>query len=167
MRRPAATEDTLERIRAWRRRCPDLVLRSTFIVGFPGETDADFEQLLTFLEEAELDRVGCFEYSPVAGAAANALPGTVPDELMAERHARFMATQQAISRRRLARRVGREIAVLVDGREGRKLLARSAADAPDIDGLVYVRTRRQIAPGEFLRVRVERADAYDLHAVPV
>ncbi len=167
MRRPAATEDTLERIRAWRRLCPDLSLRSTFIVGFPGETDADFEQLLTFLEAAELDRVGCFEYSPVTGAAANALPGAVPDELKAERHARFMATQQAISRRRLARRVGREMEVLVDGREGRSLLARSAADAPEIDGLVYVRTRRQIAPGEFLRVRVERADAYDLHAVPV
>jgi len=167
MRRPAATEDTLARIRAWREICPDLSLRSTFIVGFPGETDADFEQLLAFLEEADLDRVGCFEYSPVDGAAANALPGAVPDAVKAERHARFMATQQAISRRRLARRVGRELEVLVDGRDGGKLLARSAADAPDIDGLVYVKTRRQIEAGRFLRVRVERADAYDLHAVPV
>ncbi|MCC7121147.1 MAG: 30S ribosomal protein S12 methylthiotransferase RimO [Gammaproteobacteria bacterium] len=166
MRRPAATEDTLERIHAWRRICPDLSLRSTFIVGFPGETDDDFEQLLAFLDAAELDRVGCFEYSPVAGAAANALPGAVPDALKAERHARFMAAQQVISRRRLARRVGRELDVLVDGRAGGRLIARSAADAPDIDGLVYVKTRRRVAPGEFLRVRVERADDYDLHAVP-
>ncbi len=166
MRRPAATENTLERIRAWRRICPELTLRSSFIVGFPGETDADFEQLLAFLEEAELDRVGCFEYSPVEGAAANALPGAVPDALKAERHARFMETQRAISRRRLARRVGREIEVLVDARDGGRLVARSAADAPDIDGLVYVKTRRRIAPGEFLRVRVERAGDYDLHGVP-
>lgn len=166
MRRPAATENTLERIRAWRRICPDLTLRSTFIVGFPGETDEDFEQLLAFLEEAELDRVGCFEYSPVEGAAANALPGAVPDAVKAERHARFMATQQAISQRRLARRVGRDIDVLVDGRDGGRLIARSAADAPDIDGLVFVKTRRRIAAGEFLRVRVEAAGEYDLHAVP-
>ncbi len=166
MRRPAATENTLARISAWRRICPELTLRSSFIVGFPGETDEDFEQLLAFLEEAELDRVGCFEYSPVEGAAANALPGAVPDELKAERHARFMEAQRAISRRRLARRVGQEIEVLVDGRDGGRLVARSAADAPDIDGLVYVKTRRRIAPGEFLRVRVERADDYDLHGVP-
>jgi len=166
MRRPAATENTLARISAWRRICPELTLRSSFIVGFPGETDEDFEQLLAFLEEAELDRVGCFEYSPVEGAAANALPGAVPDELKAERHARFMEAQRAISRRRLARRVGQEIEVLVDGRDGGRLVARSAADAPDIDGLVYVKTRRRIAPGEFLRVRVERPDDYDLHGVP-
>ena len=166
MRRPAATENTLERIQAWRKICPELTLRSTFIVGFPGETDDDFEQLLAFLEQAQLDRVGCFEYSPVDGAAANALPNAVPDALKAERHARFMTTQQAISRRRLARRVGGELEVLVDGRDGGRLLARSAADAPDIDGLVYVKTRRRIAPGSFLRVRVTGALDYDLEAVP-
>lgn len=166
MRRPAATENTLERIRAWRRQCPDLTLRSTFIVGFPGETERDFEELLAFLEEAQLDRVGCFEYSPVAGAAANALPGAVPDEVKSSRLARFMETQQAISRRRLAQRVGRDIEVLVDGREGGRLRARSAADAPDIDGVVYVKTRRKVEPGSLLPVRVVAADDYDLHAVP-
>jgi len=166
MRRPAATENTLERIRAWRRQCPDLTLRSTFIVGFPGETERDFEELLAFLEEAQLDRVGCFEYSPVAGAAANALQGAVPDEVKSARLARFMETQQAISRRRLVQRVGRDIEVLVDAREGGRLRARSAADAPDIDGVVYVKTRRKVEPGSLLAVRVVAADDYDLHAVP-
>jgi ribosomal protein S12 methylthiotransferase len=167
MKRPAHAENTLERIHAWRRACPELTLRSTFIVGFPGETDEDFEQLLAFITEAQLDRVGCFEYSPVAGASANALPGAVPDALKAERHARFMACQQDISRRRLAAKVGTGLEVLVDRRDGGKLIARSRGDAPDIDGLVYVRTRRQVAPGELLRVQVERADDYDLHARPV
>lgn len=167
MKRPAHAENTLERIQAWRRICPELTLRSTFIVGFPGETDADFEQLLAFLDAAQLDRVGCFEYSPVAGASANALPGAVPAELAAERYARFMARQQAISRQRLAAKVGSDIEVLVDRRAGGKLVARSRGDAPDIDGLVYVGTRRQVAPGELIRVRVTQADDYDLHAKPV
>ena len=166
MKRPAHAENTLERIHAWRRVCPELTLRSTFIVGFPGETDEDFEQLLAFLDEAQLDRVGCFEYSPVTGASANALPGAVPADVAAERYARFMERQQGISRQRLAAKIGSEIDVRVDRREGGKLIARSRGDAPDIDGLVYVTTRRQVAPGELLRVRVLRADDYDLHAKP-
>ena len=164
MKRPAAAENTLARIREWRRICPELTLRSTFIVGFPGETEADFEQLLSFLEEAQLDRVGCFEYSPVTGASANALPDQVPAEVKAERHARFMQTQQAISRARLAQKIGREMDVLVDEVAPRRVLARSAADAPDIDGLVLVKGARRPQPGQLLRVRVTGADDYDLTA---
>jgi ribosomal protein S12 methylthiotransferase len=164
MKRPAAAENTLERIKAWRAICPDLTLRSTFIVGFPGETDEDFEQLLAFLQEAQLDRVGCFEYSPVAGASANALPNPVPDALKAERHARFMETQQAISRARLAAKVGREIEVLIDHAEPGRVIGRSAADAPEIDGLVYVKGARKPLPGQLLKVKVTGSDDYDLEA---
>jgi len=164
MKRPAAAENTLERIKAWRAICPDLTLRSTFIVGFPGETDEDFEQLLAFLQEAQLDRVGCFEYSPVAGASANALPNPVPDALKAERHARFMETQQAISRARLAAKVGREIEVLIDHAEPGRVIGRSPADAPEIDGLVYVKGARKPQPGQLIKVKVTGSDDYDLEA---
>ncbi len=167
MRRPAAAEDTLARIARWRAMCPGLTLRSTFIVGFPGETDDDFETLLEFLHAAQLDRVGCFQYSPVAGAAANDLPGTVPDDLKQERWDRLMQAQQAISRGRLAAKVGRAIEVLVDSVEGNQAIARSHADAPEIDGVVHVRQARGLVPGALLTVRVERADEYDLHACPV
>jgi ribosomal protein S12 methylthiotransferase len=136
MKRPASGERNLDRIRTWRAVCPELTIRSTFIVGFPGETEAEFEELLAFLEEAELDRVGCFAYSPVAGAAANALPDPVPEEVREERRARFMATQAAISRRRLERKVGSTQRVLVDEVGGSVAVGRSSADAPEIDGRV-------------------------------
>jgi ribosomal protein S12 methylthiotransferase len=164
MKRPADSENTLARIRRWREICPELTLRSTFIVGFPGETEVEFRELLAFLEEAQLDRVGCFAFSPVAGAAANALPDPVPEALKQERRARFMQVQAAISAQRLAQRVGRVITVLVDavGEDG--AVARSAADAPEIDGAVYVEDGHRLHPGEFARVKVTRAAEHDLHA---
>lgn len=164
MKRPAAAVDTLERVRRWREICPDLVLRSTFIVGFPGETDADFETLLDFLEEAQLDRVGCFTYSAVEGARANALEGAVPEELKEERWHRFMQKQADISRRRLAARVGRSEEVLVDAVEGDEAIARSAGDAPDIDGIVRIRDGAELLPGTFAEVIIESSDDYDLSA---
>ena len=166
MRRPAHVENTLERIRAWRDICPDLAIRSTFIVGFPGETDADFEALLEFLDQAQLDRVGCFAYSPVAGAAANALPGAVPETLKRERLERFMQHQTAISARRLQDKIGRVIEVLVDevGDEG--AIGRSHADAPQIDGVVYLSDAEGVAVGDLLLAEVENADEHDLYAVP-
>jgi ribosomal protein S12 methylthiotransferase len=167
MKRPASGEANLERVRAWRRACPDLALRSTFIVGFPGETDDEFEELLAFLEEAELDRVGCFAYSPVDGARANALPGQVPDEVKEERRGRFMAAQARISARRLKARVGKRIRVLVDRVEGSMATARSSADAPEIDGVVHVARAAGLQPGEFADVRINRSDAHDLWAAPV
>jgi ribosomal protein S12 methylthiotransferase len=166
MKRPASAEDNLARIRAWRTACPDITLRSTFIVGFPGETEAEFEALLDFLEEAELDRVGCFAYSPVEGATANALPDPVPEPVKQERRERFMTLQAEISARRLAARVGREITVLVDEVDGDRLVARSAADAPEIDGVVHVSGAQGVKVGDFVKVRVESADTHDLHAVP-
>ncbi|ANX04286.1 30S ribosomal protein S12 methylthiotransferase RimO [Immundisolibacter cernigliae] len=166
MRRPAHVENTLERIHSWRGICPDLAIRSTFIVGFPGETEADFEALLEFLDQAQLDRVGCFAYSPVAGAAANALPGAVPEEIKRERLARFMEKQAAISARRLQDKIGRTIEVLVDevGDEG--VIARSYADAPEIDGVVHLTDAEGVAVGDVLLVEVEDADEHDLYAVP-
>ncbi|HEX7043738.1 MAG TPA: 30S ribosomal protein S12 methylthiotransferase RimO [Burkholderiales bacterium] len=164
MKRPAATEDTLARLRRWREICPDITVRSTFIVGFPGETEEDFARLLDFLEEAQLDRVGCFAYSPVEGAAANALPDPVPEAVKEERRARFMAKQEAISRARLARKVGRTLTVLVDEIENGTAIARSSADAPEIDGLVYVEDAGALAPGDFCEVAVTRAEAHDLWA---
>jgi ribosomal protein S12 methylthiotransferase len=164
MKRPAAAVDTLERVRRWRAICPDLVLRSTFIVGFPGETDEDFEILLSFLEEAQLDRVGCFTYSAVEGARANALEGAVPEEIKEERWHRFMQTQADISRRRLAARVGHKLEVLVDEVHGDEAVARSMGDAPEIDGVVRVREAGQLSPGEFVDVIVESSDDYDLAA---
>ncbi len=165
MKRPASAEDTLARLRAWRDVCPDLTVRSTFIVGFPGETEEDFGQLLEFLETAELDRVGCFTYSPVEGASANALPDPVPEEVKRERYARFMAKQETISRRRLARKVGRTLRVLVDKVEEGRAMARSIADAPEIDGVVYIQAGTELNVGDFYDVVVTRADTHDLHAV--
>ncbi|CAG1023042.1 Ribosomal protein S12 methylthiotransferase RimO [Methylococcales bacterium] len=162
MKRPASGEDNLERIRAWREICPDLTLRSTFIVGFPGETDEDFEELLDFLDQAQLDRVGCFAYSPVAGAAANALPGAVPEEVKEERLARFMALQAQISEDRLQARVGRRETVLVDEVVEEGAVGRSRADAPEIDGQVFIDGATHLQVGEFVEVEFEEADEHDL-----
>ncbi len=165
MKRPAATENTLARIQAWRAHCTDITLRSTFIVGFPGETEADFEELLKFLRAAELDRVGCFAYSAVEGAAANALPGQVPEKLKQERLARFMETQAGISAQRLARQVGQTLTVLIDEitPEG-QAIARSPADAPEIDGVVIIEDGAGLTAGEFARVRITAAGEHDLWA---
>jgi ribosomal protein S12 methylthiotransferase len=156
MKRPASAEKVLERLSRWRDICPDLTVRSTFIVGFPGETEAEFEALLAFLDEAQLDRVGCFAYSPVDGAAANALPDPVPHAVKEERRARFMQAQAAISERKLRSKVGKSMQVLVDAPG----VGRSAADAPEIDGTVRFRGGRT---GEFRQVMIERASAHDLH----
>ncbi|MEM7377419.1 MAG: 30S ribosomal protein S12 methylthiotransferase RimO [Pseudomonadota bacterium] len=164
MKRPAAAENTLQRIRKWRDICPDLAIRSTFIVGFPGETEQDFETLLQFVEDAELDRVGCFTYSPVEGARANALPNAVPEDVKADRLDRFMACAAAVSERRLAAKVGRELTVLVDSIEEDRVIARSYADAPDIDGCVYIDPHETLSVGEFAQVTVTAADSYDLWA---
>lgn len=165
MRRPADSERMLERIRDWRRACPALTLRSTFIVGFPGESEADFEELLAFLREAELDRVGAFAYSPVEGAAANALPDPVPEPVREERLARLMAVQAEISAKRLSRRLGRVETVLVDRIEDGRAVARSAAEAPEIDGEIVLRSAKGLAPGDFARVRIlRRRGAHDLEA---
>ncbi|MEI6115871.1 MAG: 30S ribosomal protein S12 methylthiotransferase RimO, partial [Burkholderiales bacterium] len=153
---------TLARIHDWRAQCPDLTLRSTFIVGFPGETESEFQYLLDWMTEAQLDRVGCFQYSPVEGASANALEGAVPDEVKQERWDRFMAHQQAISTARLARRVDTEIDVLIDEVDEDGAIGRSSADAPEIDGCVYVSSERELQPGDMVRVRVTESDEYDL-----
>lgn len=162
MRRPAAAADTLARIRAWRGICPHLVIRSSFIVGFPGETESDFEILLSFLQEAQLDRVGCFQYSPVEGAAANGLDGIVPDEVKEQRWHRFMQAQAQISARRLRDMVGRTLEVIVDGVEGDRLTCRSHADAPEIDGNVFINTGGSALPGDIIPVRITGSDEYDL-----
>jgi ribosomal protein S12 methylthiotransferase len=167
MRRPAATERVLERIARWRGACPDLVIRSTFIVGFPGETEDDFERLLEFVEAAQLDRVGCFAYSAVKGAAANASPDPVPEEVKEERRERFMAVQAQISAARLARRVGTEMTVLVDEVGDDAVIARGPGDAPEIDGVVVIKGRWDLAPGDFVDVRVTGSDEHDLRAEPV
>lgn len=165
MKRPANAENTLERIKAWRAICPEITIRSTFIVGFPGETEEEFQQLLDFLDEAELDRVGAFAYSPVEGAAANELPDPIPEAIQQERLARFMEKQQGISARKLKRKVGQRITVLIDSKEGMKATARSAADAPEIDGLVYVKGVPPLTSvGSFITVDVTRADEHDLFA---
>jgi len=164
MRRPASQEKTLERIRIWRGICPELTLRSTFIVGFPGETDEDFEMLLAFLDEAKIERAGCFKYEPVKGATANdlGLP-VVPNEVMAIRHKRFMEKQQQVSARLQKAKVGRRMQVIIDEMGTTVAKGRSKADAPEIDGNVYVSTRRPLRPGDIVSVRIDRADAYDLH----
>jgi ribosomal protein S12 methylthiotransferase len=161
MKRPAAAENTLERLAAWRRICPDLTVRSTFIVGFPGETEDDFAMLLDWLEEAQLDRVGCFKYSPVEGAAANALPGAVPDEVKEERYHRFMQAQAAISEARLAAKVGRTLEVLIDEVQDGTAVGRSHADAPEIDGTVSV-AGPGLRVGQRVKARITHADTYDL-----
>ncbi|MCP4766828.1 MAG: 30S ribosomal protein S12 methylthiotransferase RimO [Gammaproteobacteria bacterium] len=166
MKRPGNRERVLERIANWRETRPDLVIRSTFIVGFPGETDTDFEELLDFLEIAQLDRVGCFTYSAVDGAAANALPDQVPEALKQERYHRFMLKQQAISAQKLQQRVGHKMRVLVETASPEGYQARSYADAPEIDGLVHIETDTELAPGDFCEVDISAADEYDLYATP-
>jgi ribosomal protein S12 methylthiotransferase len=164
MRRPAHGQDTLKRIQRWRQECPELVLRSTFIVGFPGETNAEFEELLQWLDEAQLDRVGCFKYSPVEGATANALPNHVPPEVQEERYARFMERAAGISTQRLSARVGRKMRVLVDAVEKNTAIARSEADAPEIDGVVRITKAGKLRAGDWAEVEITGADAYDLEA---
>ena len=164
MKRPAATENVLERIRRWREICPDLTLRSTFIVGFPGETEEDFEQLLDFLDVAQLDRVGCFAYSPVKGAAANELPNSVPEEIKQERLARFMEFQSRISADRLEARVGRREQVLVDEVVDEGAVARSRADAPEIDGQVFIDGATHLRVGDLVNVEIEEVDEHDMWA---
>jgi ribosomal protein S12 methylthiotransferase len=164
MKRPASAEDNLARIRRWREICPEITIRSTFIVGFPGETEAEFEELLAFLEEAQLDRVGCFAYSAVEGAVANALPGHVPEGEKEERRTRFMKLQEAISARRLQGKIGSTITVLVDELNAQGAVARSTADAPEIDGVVHVARAHGLKIGDFARVRVTRAGSHDLWA---
>jgi len=164
MKRPAAAEKSLERIHAWRNICPDITLRSTFIVGFPGETDQDFETLLDFLQEAQLDRVGCFQYSPVKGARANELPDHVPDELKQERWDRFMALQQQISAAKLQAKLGRTIEILIDEVDADGAIGRSTADAPEIDGKVFLDGATDLNPGDFVEAEVTGADEYDLWA---
>ncbi|KDD48333.1 30S ribosomal protein S12 methylthiotransferase RimO [Bordetella bronchiseptica] len=162
MKRPAFEDKTLARIKRWREECPDLTLRSTFIVGFPGETEEDFQYLLDWMSEAQLDRVGCFQYSPVEGAPANTLDSPVPDEVKQERWERFMEHQQAISTARLSTRVGREIDVLIDSVDEEGAVGRSSADAPEIDGCVYVDSEQPLKAGDMVRVRVTDSDEYDL-----
>jgi ribosomal protein S12 methylthiotransferase len=164
MKRPASAERNLERIAAWRAACPQITLRSTFIVGFPGETESEFEELLGFLREARLDRVGCFVYSPVDGAKANELPDPVSEELKEDRLEQFMAVQAEISAAKLQQKIGRTITVLVDEAGADGAVARSAADAPEIDGTVLIADGHKLKPGQFVDVVVERASEHDLHA---
>lgn len=165
MKRPASAENNLARIQQWRNICPDITLRSTFIVGFPGETEAEFEDLLAFLQEAQLDRVGCFTYSPVAGATANQLSDHIPEAIKQERRARFMQQQEEISRQRLAAKVGHTMTVMIDELTGSQVIARSSADAPDIDGVVYVENAEHLQPGELIDVQITGSNAHDLFAV--
>jgi len=167
MKRPAHAENTLERIKNWKQAVPNLVLRSTFVVGFPGETEEDFQMLLDWLDEAELDRVGCFQYSPVEGAKANALPDHVPDEIKQERFDRFMQKQQEISARKMQRRIGEEMDVIIDEVDSEGAVARSYADAPGIDGMVYLNDFFDCEPGDLVKVKIEHADEYDLWGTPI
>lgn len=166
MRRPADSENALRRIERWRAICPGIVLRSTFIVGFPGESDADFEELLAFIREARIDRAGAFAYSPVAGAAANALPGAVPEDERADRLERFMEVQAAISADRLQEKVGRTVTCLVDDADAEYVYARTAGDAPEVDGTVVIETDAGADPGDLLEVRITAADEHDLYGEP-
>lgn len=163
MKRPAAQEKTLNRIAKWREICPTLTLRSTFIVGFPGETDVEFSELLAFLEEAEIDRAGCFKYEPVRGAPANDLGSPVPEDVKEDRHRQFMQAQQKISARKLKRKVGNREPVIIDKIENGTAVGRTRGDAPEIDGSVHVSARRALRVGEIVTVKIERADAYDLY----
>jgi ribosomal protein S12 methylthiotransferase len=167
MKRPANSENNLLRIQRWREICPDITLRSTFIVGFPSETEADFEELLEFLQEAQLDRVGCFAYSPVEGAAANALSDAVPDEVKEERRRRFMQVQEAISRKRLIAKIGTTMTVMIDNVIDGQIIARSSADAPEIDGVVYVQQKNFGQLGDLITVKITDSDAHDLFATLV
>ena len=167
MKRPANAENNLLRIQRWREICPDITLRSTFIVGFPGETESDFEELLEFLQEAQLDRVGCFAYSPVEGAAANALSDAVPDEVKEERRRRFMQVQEAISHKRLIAKIGTTMTVMIDNVIDGQIIARSSADAPEIDGVVYVQQKNFGQLGDLITVKITDSDAHDLFATLV
>ena len=162
MKRPAASAKTLERVRAWREVCPGLTIRSTFIVGFPGESEAEFEELLDFLDEAQLDRVGAFAYSPVDGARANDLPGAIPEEIKQERLERFMSAQAKISAAKLERKVGTVVDALVDHADASGAIARTAADAPEIDGLLRITDGQKLKPGQIVAVRVTAAEEHDL-----
>jgi ribosomal protein S12 methylthiotransferase len=162
MKRPASSEKVLDRIAAWRKAVPDLTIRSTFITGFPGETEAEFNEMLDFLDEAQLDRVGAFAYSPVAGASANSLPGALPEAIREERKMRLMRHQEDISTQRLELKIGRRIQVLVDDIDEDGAIARSAGDAPDIDGLVFVTDGHDLEIGEFAEVTVTDCDTHDL-----
>ena len=166
MKRPASSENNLQSIQRWREVCPDITIRSTFIVGFPGETEAEFDELIHFLEEAQLDRVGCFKYSPVDGASANLLEGQIPEDVKEMRLQKFMETQASISQKKLANKVGQILTVLVDGHQGDYAIARSKADAPDIDGKVYLRDGKLLKPGDFVDVKIESYDQHDLFAGP-
>jgi ribosomal protein S12 methylthiotransferase len=167
MKRPGSSENTLARIKQWRETCPDLTLRSTFIVGFPGETEDEFEELLDFVEEAQIDRLGAFAYSPVEGAAANKLPDHVPPEVQQERLARLMLLQEEISEERLERKIGKTMAVLVDEVDEEGAIARSSADAPEVDGLVYIEDGKRLSVGEFVDVKITDSDEHDLWAETV
>ncbi len=167
MKRPANSENTLARLHHWRTLCPDITVRSTFIVGFPGETDEDFEYLLDFLQEAQLDRVGCFTYSPVTGAAANALPNPVPEDVKQERMSRFMAVQEDISTAKLLRKIGKSMTVLIDEIDSEGAVARSAADAPGIDGQVFIEDASGLNVGEFVEVKIIDTEEHDLWGVRV
>ncbi|HVT62450.1 MAG TPA: 30S ribosomal protein S12 methylthiotransferase RimO, partial [Legionellaceae bacterium] len=162
MKRPASSENTLQRIKHWRSICPELTIRSTFIVGFPGETEEEFEELLHFLEEAQLDRVGCFQYSPVEGAKANLLADPIPADIKEERYHRFMQTQAAISQHRLQSKIGTKQSVLIDDITTNKIVGRSMADAPEIDGLVYIEPYERAQIGQMLSIQITDADDYDL-----
>ncbi len=164
MKRPASSENTLARITSWRDICPDITLRSTFIVGFPGETDDEFEELLSFLEKAQLDRVGCFQYSPVSGAKANELADPVPEDVKEERYHRFMQLQAEISRKKLQAKIGSKQAVLIDTITDDDIIARSMSDAPEIDGLVYLPPKNSIRVGDIIEVAITDSDDYDLYA---
>lgn len=165
MKRPGNQEKVLERIKQWRTICPDLVIRSTFVVGFPGETEEDFQFLLDWLEEAQLDRVGCFKYSPVEGATANDLPDHVPEDIQQDRWERFMEKQKTISAQRLQRKVGQTLPVIIDVVEEEGAIGRTQGDAPEIDGVVYLNDEFDVAPGDIVNVTIEHADEYDLWGV--
>ncbi|WP_017445667.1 30S ribosomal protein S12 methylthiotransferase RimO [Gayadomonas joobiniege] len=167
MKRPGNVDKTLERIHKWREICPELVIRSTFIVGFPGETDAEFEELLAFLEAAQLDRVGCFKYSDVEGAVANELPDPVSEAVKEERYHRFMQVQQAISEKRLAQRVGKTYQILIDEVDEEGAIGRCFADAPEIDGMVYLNDCIDLKPGDLVKAKIIASDEYDLWAEPI
>ncbi|WP_419813633.1 30S ribosomal protein S12 methylthiotransferase RimO [Bacterioplanoides sp.] len=167
MKRPAHAENTLERIKKWREQVPNLVLRSTFVVGFPGETEEDFQILLDWLDEAELDRVGCFKYSPVEGAKANELPDHIPEDIQQDRWERFMAKAQEISTRKLARRIGQTMTVLIDEVDEEGAIGRTYADAPNIDGMVYLNGFQDCQPGDMIDVVIEHSDEYDLWGSPL
>lgn len=162
MKRPGQAERTLERIKKWREICPELVIRSTFIVGFPGETEEDFQILLDWLKEAQLDRVGCFKYSPVEGAAANEIEDQIPEDVKQDRFERFMLVQQEISAAKLQKRIGSTMQVLIDEVDEEGAIGRTYADAPEIDGLVYLNGETNLKPGELVNVVIEHADEYDL-----